>query len=76
MDAFDQLAWVAARDVLTFEKKMPGLQDRTVLRAAIRVLRILANRPRVERQSPDSHGGASRSENIGPPGSAELRPAT
>jgi hypothetical protein len=43
MDAFDQLAWLAAKDVVAFEKKMPGMQDPEVLRAAIRVLRIFSD---------------------------------
>jgi len=42
MDAFDQIALRAAQDVLAFEKKMPGTQDPEILRAAIRVVRILA----------------------------------
>jgi hypothetical protein len=44
MDAFDQLAWVTAKAVLAFERKTPGQQDPAVLRAAKRVLQILATR--------------------------------
>jgi len=42
MDALDQLALRAAQDVLAFEKMMPGMQDPEILRAAIRVVRILS----------------------------------
>jgi len=46
LDAFDQLAWDAAKDVLAFEEKMPGQQDPAVLGAAIRVLQILSGERR------------------------------
>ena len=48
LDAFDQLAWDAAKDVLEFEEKMPGQQDPAVLGAALRVLQLLSDGSREE----------------------------
>jgi hypothetical protein len=42
MDAFDELAWIAANDVLNVEKSTPGRQDRAILAVAEQVLCMLS----------------------------------
>jgi hypothetical protein len=54
MDAFDQLAWIAANDVLNVEKNTPGQQDRAILMAAEQVLRMLAHTAQSSSAPPES----------------------
>lgn len=46
MDAFDELAWIAANDVMDVEKSTPGRQDRAMLAAAEQVLCMLSENSR------------------------------